>query len=355
MVDRMQIFISMFIEGGTPLNLDDMDWTIERWMVYFIFEKASATTKATASPYALVGYATTYRFYTFRSQKKKQTSQPSLLSTFPEIENISATKLPSRIRISQFLILPPHQHAGHGSALYNTVYSECISDITVSEMTVEDPSEDFDILRDANDWKVLELKFRAANICINTSPFPDKRRYSRLPTAILLPLEKLGVIRSETKIAGRQFARQLEMYLLSLIPFSHRAAGGASLTKLLVQKSKGKDPHDRSYYWWRMILKQRIYKKNKDILQQLEVEERLLKVEESVRAQEDEYEKLLLLYAAQAEKKNPQNGNAVSDGGGGPSKERKRRLIVDEDEELEDEGGAETGGEPSLKKTRTVA
>lgn len=36
LIDRMQIFISFFIEGGTPLELDDQEWTLARWRVYFV-------------------------------------------------------------------------------------------------------------------------------------------------------------------------------------------------------------------------------------------------------------------------------------------------------------------------------
>ena len=36
LLDRMQIFVSFFIEGGTPIKLDDQEWTLERWSVYFL-------------------------------------------------------------------------------------------------------------------------------------------------------------------------------------------------------------------------------------------------------------------------------------------------------------------------------
>ena len=36
LVERIQIMISFFIEGGTPLLLDDQEWTLARWRVYFV-------------------------------------------------------------------------------------------------------------------------------------------------------------------------------------------------------------------------------------------------------------------------------------------------------------------------------
>ncbi|KAF7504750.1 hypothetical protein GJ744_001751 [Endocarpon pusillum] len=351
-INRMQIFISFFIEAGTPLNTTDADWTLDRWTVYFVYEKSSRPSPPTRSPYTFIGYATTYRFYTFRP--RYQTSPESGDAhvsdiVLPSKEEITAAALPSRLRISQFLILPPHQSSGHGSALYNSIYSYALADSTIRELTVEDPSEEFDMLRDINDWKVLEPKFAATDVKINTSPFDpsQKRRLRRLPTPKLLPIETLRSIRSETKIAPRQFARQLEMYLLSLIPFSHRAAGGTNLTKLLIQKFKTSDPHDKSYYWWRLILKQRIFKKNRDVLLQLEGNERQQKIDEAARAQEDEYEKLLLIFATSKAKEPLKNGNSET-AGEVLVKERKRKLVVDEDED-------DDPNSPSLEPDAKVA
>ena len=35
-IERMQVLISFFIEGGTPLTLDDAEWTLARWRVFFV-------------------------------------------------------------------------------------------------------------------------------------------------------------------------------------------------------------------------------------------------------------------------------------------------------------------------------
>ena len=37
LISRMQILTSFFIEGGTPLELDDQEWTLARWRVYLVF------------------------------------------------------------------------------------------------------------------------------------------------------------------------------------------------------------------------------------------------------------------------------------------------------------------------------
>ena len=35
-VERLQIFVSFFIEGGTPIDLDDAEWTLARWRAFFV-------------------------------------------------------------------------------------------------------------------------------------------------------------------------------------------------------------------------------------------------------------------------------------------------------------------------------
>lgn len=36
LIDRIQILVSFFIEGGTPIPLDDQDWSLARWRVFFV-------------------------------------------------------------------------------------------------------------------------------------------------------------------------------------------------------------------------------------------------------------------------------------------------------------------------------
>ena len=266
---------SSFIEGGQFINLEDVDSTLsDRWRVFLVYHKSSTLPNLQCLPYSFVGYATTYRFYKFHALKSRAATD---VFTFPPTQKITPNKLSSRLRISQFLVTPLIRAQDIGSALYQSIYAEVMSDPTIVEMTVEDPSEEFDKLRDMNDFDVLEPQFKAAGIQINDSPFAssDRRRISRVPTAILLPLDKLQEIRSRNKMASRQFARMVEMYLLAQVPHSHRASSGASLTSLKVKGSRALNVDDRRYYWWRLLLKQRIMKKNKDLLQQVALEDRV--------------------------------------------------------------------------------
>lgn len=345
LIDNIQILIVFFIEGGQFINLDDVDWTLDRWRVYLTYHKATKPSTSTASPYSFVGYATTYRFYRF--QKPAKSHNPI---SFPFSDSITPNKLSSRLRISQFLITPPYQSSGHGSAMYQAIYDEAMADPTILELTVEDPSEEFDKLRDMNDYETLRPQFEAADVKIDSSPFAssDRGRLKRIPTGKLLPLEKLQQIRLQNKIANRQFSRLVEMYLLAQIPYSRRAAGGGSLTSLKVRGARNPNPDDRVYYWWRLLLKQRIVRKNKDVLMQIPLEDRHMQIEDSARGQEDEYEGLIMMYALRKNKEADRHGNGSSSSS--TAAVRKRKVIEDDDDE-EDED--ELNGEgPSSKKAK---
>ncbi|KAK5097243.1 histone acetyltransferase 1 [Exophiala xenobiotica] len=339
LVENIQILVLFYIEAGSQLNLDEVDWSLDRWRVYFTFEKIAPPTPQAAS-YSFIGYSTTYRFWRPTFPKSKPTKASPELKKYPDLPPITHHQLESRLRISQFLLLPPHQKSGHGSQLYRAIYNEVLSTPAISELTVEDPSEEFDQLRDSCDWKTLEPQFKAANIAIDADTQTAHRRIQRVPTKQLTPLETLHNIRTRNKIAPRQFARLVEMYTLSLIPFSHRSSGGANLTKVKIQKHMNKDPMDRMYYWWRILLKQRIYRKNKDALVQLDFEEKYSAIEDSARGQEDEYEGLLMLFALRQAGAAGLVGDGDSESAGSSSKSRKRKVIEedeDDDEEVVEE------------------
>ncbi|KAK3170462.1 hypothetical protein Dsin_032899 [Dipteronia sinensis] len=329
LLDQIQIFVLLFIEGGQMLVLDDPEWTLNRWQVYFIYEKTQVPDQPNVSPYVLAGYATTYRCYKMTIPASRPTK--SGLESFPDVEVIDPTLQDCRLRVSQVLVLPPFQANGHGSELFRIIYKRVMNDNSICELTVEDPSEEFDKLRDSHDWKVLEPVFRAANITINTSAVASQTRYDKFPKKKLLDLPKLEKMRKEHKISPRQFYRALELYFLSQIPYSRRAAGGASLTKLLVRKHRSSDPVDVKYYWLRNLIKNRIWLQNSDKLVNVPRDEVVEKVSDSTRAQEDEYEGYLLNFAAKAAGDLNGAGLVVGSSAGGAA--RKRKIIDDDDDD----------------------
>ncbi|KAL8727600.1 MAG: hypothetical protein Q9181_005652 [Wetmoreana brouardii] len=350
LIDRIQILVSLFIEGGTPIPLDDQDWVLGRWRVFFIYEKLSSLPSPQTSPYSLVGYSTTYRFITHQSSPITPNLRSPQYFALPPTTPFLLSALPSRARISQFLILPSHQSHTHGTHLYNCLTTTFLTSPNTSEITVEDPNEAFDDLRDYCDFARLSKNGTFAQIQFPPTSSPGsldpklfkKKKGVRVPTSKLLDLSLLESLRQRNKLAPRQFYRLVEMFLLSQLPLSVRQSGTSRITR----KARSADEADRKWYYWRLLVKQRIYKKNRDVLMQLERVERVEKVEDAVGEQAGDYERLLRTMGekgrgreAEGQGKGEGMDGEVGVNGGGRGKERrergKRKVLDDEEEELE--------------------
>ncbi|KAL2788940.1 acyl-CoA N-acyltransferase [Aspergillus keveii] len=336
LLNRFQIMVSFYIEAGMPLTTDDPDWTLERWTVYFVYEKVEPPTP-TASQYSIVGYATTYKWWFYKingSEKPTPKNTP-----FPAPELVRPGELPSRLRIAQFLIIPPHQGTGHGINLYNTIHKASFNDPTIVELTVEDPNESFDVLRDSADYHILRPEFLKHNLNINPDPWNDtSKKTRRVPTSALLPLKLLNEIRTKYKIAPTQFAHIQEMFLLGQIGVKHRRKGGANMSRLLIKKHRADDPDDRRYYWWRMLTKQRLYKRSRDMLIQMKMSERHHALEETVTNVEEGYEQLLGFFEEREEKlKALQEEDEASNN---RDQRTKRKFTVEDDDDEDSEEGS---------------
>ncbi|ELT91757.1 hypothetical protein CAPTEDRAFT_145248, partial [Capitella teleta] len=85
--------------------------------------------------YAFAGYMTIYSYYAY----------PGLI----------------RPRISQVLVLPPFQRQGHCAAMLQAFYNLCYKNDDIKDITIEDPSENFQRVRD----------FVDARNCMTLAPF----------------------------------------------------------------------------------------------------------------------------------------------------------------------------------------
>lgn len=168
------------------------------------------------------------------------------------------------------------------------MFSSFFSNPTTREITVEDPNEAFDDMRDYND--LLRLRGSDASFAslrVDSSAALPSARTKPLPTSLLLNGTAVASIRQRSKIAPRQFDRLVEMQLLSAIPASHRS------TSRITRKDKSKDADDRAYYYWRLLVKQRLYKHNVDTLAQLDPGDRIDKLEETIAGVEKDYLRIL--------------------------------------------------------------
>jgi histone acetyltransferase 1 len=342
----MQILAPLFIDGGSMLELEQ-DWTTARWKLYILYEVESETS-AKNSPYILAGYSTSYRSFTFPDRldvnDAKQDNilasssqslqdllaQPSSTTNhFAQALDLSSPLyLPSRERLSQFLILPSHQSSGHGQALYNTMYKHLTAPDYVRELTVEDPNEDFDQLRDVCDLLRLrhDPRFRSLGVQADSIPADKLSAESEVPTDLIIPIQLRDSLREQYKLQSRQFARLVEIQALSKIPVLHRSK--ARITR----KEKSTNQHDKEYFFWRLYTKQRLYIFNRDQISQLEASERVEKLDAALDSVVEGYQEILER-VERIEKERPVSSDKMS-----IRNKRKRRNVVDDDDEEEENG-----------------
>ena len=220
-----------------------------------------------------------------------------------------------------------------------------LADPVCTEITVEDPNEAFDDLRDYCDYNRLLRNGTLAQVKLNANIDPKstvKRIGVRVPTSKLLDRSLLKNLREKNKIAPRQFERMVEMWLFSKIPKHNRQAGTTRLT----QRAKAADENDRAYYYWRLLVKQRVYKQNKDSLIQLERPERIDKVEDVVAVLVGDYERLLRRLEVGPEERSEESNGIERKGRG------KRKVIEDEDDYEDNDDGIPMGEERGRKRRR---
>ncbi|KAM3416125.1 Histone acetyltransferase type B catalytic subunit [Cercospora zeina] len=340
-LENMQILVPMFIDGGSMLELEQ-DWTAARWKMFLVYE-------VDGSIYTFAGYGTSYRTFTFPERKKAVQFDPFSpssqgLDAFLIVDGktnelaqppdfASPLDLPSRERLSQFLMLPPWHGAGHGQELYNAMYKHLTSAECVREFTVEDPNEKFDDLRDFCDLLYLRANFPDFAGLQIQSDLPANKIDSKLntPVDLIVPAGVRKDIMTRTKIMPRQFDRLVEMHTLSRIPHQNRSR--SRITK----KLKASNENDKAYYLWRLYAKHRLYIFNKDQLAQIEHQERVEKLESALDSVEHAYTEMI----ARIEEREQAIANGeieTSDNAAtkaGAAKRKRPTIIDDEDEEME--------------------
>lgn len=138
--ERLQFFILWFIDASSYINADDPNWEIllliRKRQLHTSIESNGRNARNAKNEhrfdYSFVGYMTLYRYFALQPQE-----QPEMHRKW-------------KLRISQVLILPPFQNAGHGKTLMDFVYTHLLytRDSEFTELTVEDPNPSFQFLRD---------------------------------------------------------------------------------------------------------------------------------------------------------------------------------------------------------------
>lgn len=280
--------------------------------MFFIYKKVAAATGK--DQYLFQGFSTVYDFWMYQPPTPPSSPRKSNAPIEPKVDDswelpkgdLGLANLPRRARISQFIILPPFQGKGVGALLYDTIFEHYIADAATKEITVEDPNEDFDLLRDLCDLKYLRKNVpEFAALRVNGDvPIPQKGGLLHNNTQIslgssasastgssadgIVNMAKLEQIRVKSKIAPRQFSRLVEMHLMSTLPASVRPQGDD-----MSDKPKAPKVDEKVYSLWRLLLKQRLYRRNVLILAELETAERIYKLDETVNNVEWEYARIL--------------------------------------------------------------
>ncbi|XP_026761468.1 histone acetyltransferase type B catalytic subunit [Galleria mellonella] len=121
--ERLQTFLLWYVDAASFIDVDD-----DQWNFFIVFEKYA--TSEGEWRYATAGYATVYRYYAYPHH--------------------------ARPRISQVLTLPPFRKLGLCAQLLQAIYSHFTILPDVVDITVEDPSQDFQRIRDYVDAKNCE-------------------------------------------------------------------------------------------------------------------------------------------------------------------------------------------------------
>eukprot|EP01132_Coremiostelium_polycephalum_P000382 gene382-480_t len=156
--ERLQPFVLWFIDGSNFIHTSE-----DNWDIFFIFETRVINGE---KRYGIAGYCTIYNFY-----------------HHPE---------GTRPRISQFLILPPYQRQRLGDKLLNSIYNYYKSNFSlygpVYDITVEDPADQFKLLRNYVDLKnILDAKLFDNAPKELTSNSNTKELFENIRKQLLIP------------------------------------------------------------------------------------------------------------------------------------------------------------------------
>jgi hypothetical protein len=136
----------------------------------------------------IAGYATTYPYHYHQPTKNSpKLSDTAFYETVFHSSPSSTTGSEHyRLRISQFLILPPFQRAGHGGMFYDIIFKNARANTAIQEISVEDPSAAFEDLRDRRDLLFLDANdvFNGINAPVPKQWVEETRQRFKMPPVI---------------------------------------------------------------------------------------------------------------------------------------------------------------------------
>lgn len=235
---RMAFFMFVSIDGASFIDDEDPRWEI------FVTAKLDND-----EPSTFIGYATTYPFSAMTRTKSESngTKAGESAGSKPRF-NISFV---DRIRISQVAIVPIFQRQGHGARLLEAIYQDALSRRAL-EVTVEDPSKAFRVVRDVTD---LQRAYQS-EVLPSNRPLP----YGEETTAI-------QALRTKLLLTLTQARRCLEVHQLRFVDREN----------------------EDSYKKYRLWVKRRLMNENYEELMQFEAQLRKEKLGQLYEDYEGEY------------------------------------------------------------------
>mmetsp|Transcript_35756 Transcript_35756/g.86431 ORF Transcript_35756/g.86431 Transcript_35756/m.86431 type:complete len:498 (-) Transcript_35756:100-1593(-) len=198
-VRRLQTMVLWTIETGSFIKVPDPAWNI-----YTLYSKKEEKGRVV---YCLIGFITAYRYWVY--------------------DKASHSVDKTRLRVSQAVVLPPFQRKGHGARLLKAVYKAARDDPKVLDVSAEDPSPDFQALRDVTDLAMVRDGGDLDALCAREHP----------------PLSELGLRYKLTHTQMKRLADAAHFVKLGLTdPHADPEKGGAEARAL------------------RLKIKQRLYK-----------------------------------------------------------------------------------------------
>ncbi|CAI5474058.1 unnamed protein product [Closterium sp. Yama58-4] len=158
---RMQPLVRFFIDNGQPIDSTDPLWTLSVVLQRPAAPSSSSPPSATAAAASAPSAASGAKEGAAASAKGEE---EVVVVGFCTIYSFYHHPNSTRLRLSQILVLPPYQAMGHGSQLLNQVHAMACR-VHAYDITVEDPSDDLQQLREALDcMRLLSLPSAAAAV-----------------------------------------------------------------------------------------------------------------------------------------------------------------------------------------------
>ena len=212
--DRLQAMPLLYVDGANYIDNTDPKWEV---YLALSFSPGQEEEKSSQQQVCCCGFATVYSFYAYPSRE--------------------------RLRLSQILVFPPYRRRGAASGILEKVYSDAVAKGAL-DLTVEDPSEEFQALRENIDVRRLTKTKSQDAMSYYVGYVQDALRKSKdmvangmKPETLLLPSRAVyDKAERELKIHRAQLRKVWEVVLLRQLRASEWSNAEEVVKKIVTQR-----------------------------------------------------------------------------------------------------------------------